>query len=351
MDKKAMKVFLLTAVLLLITGCQSSQEEADRQTSEPVENESSESLDGSTGDDVESENNADDGDAESIDSSGEAETSNDDESSTDVYSGAQKNPDYFIDTQVFDEGSRFYTAYAIHRDKEEKQALSPEERLEMSLLKNDPSEQDILRSYADLSFEWPHLYIHFHEDGNELSTTSTQSTLFFDALYGISDLYGVEEITFLNPDGEKGLTLAERSVDESIDVKDEKGLTRGYYTIYDEALEETLFLPGGELEEQVVNENDEPLTFPETIDAMGTIDHADSFYSSAIVEGIQIVDSSLTNGVAAVQYTMDEDMVTEADQSVLENAIQLAALDFHAWEVQIINDTLKESSTYPLIGQ
>ncbi|MCP3032482.1 hypothetical protein LF817_14235 [Halobacillus sp. A1] len=147
------------------------------------------------------------------------------------------------------------------------------------------------------------------------------------------------------------MTVAERAVDETTSVKDERDFTRGYYTMYDEELEETLFLPGGELEEPVVNENDEPLSFPETIEAMGSIENRDAFYSSAIVEGIQIVDSSITNGVATVQYTMDEDIVTEADQVVLENAIQLAALDFHAWEVVIMNDTLMESSTYPLIGQ
>ncbi|WP_280632275.1 hypothetical protein [Jeotgalibacillus proteolyticus] len=38
---------------------------------------------------------------------------------------------------------------------------------------------------------------------------------------------------------------------------------------------------------------------------------------------------------------MDEKTVTEADQIVLENAIQLAALDFHAWEVEIMNEFLK----------
>ncbi|MFD1019851.1 hypothetical protein [Thalassobacillus hwangdonensis] len=360
--KKITKIAGLITFAFIITGCQSSEEEANPQTSETAENESADSPenDGSKEDNVESDNNLDseedgtsgDGDVENKDTSDEARTSNDEESNTDdVYAGTQEDPDYFIDTQVFDRESGFYTAYAIHRDKGEEQALSPEERLETSLLNNDPSEQDILSSYADLSFEWPNLIIQFNEDGNELAATSAQSNLFFEALYGISDLYGVEEITFLNPDGEKAVTLAERSIDEPIAVKDERDLTRGYYTIYDEELGETLFLPGGELEEQVVNENDQPLSFPETIEAMGSIDLADAFYSSAIVEGIQIVDSSITNGVAAVQYTMDEDIVTEEDRIVLENAIQLAALDFHAWEVKLMNDTLKEITTYPLIGQ
>ncbi|TDL32711.1 hypothetical protein E2R51_08520 [Jeotgalibacillus sp. S-D1] len=354
MEKKT-KIAGLITVAFLITGCQDSESEGNSKSSESSENGSVEVVetDDHTEADNESGNNSDteDGtsDGDGMDTSDEV--SNDEESDTDVYGGSQKTPDYFIDTHVFNHESGLYTAYAIHRDENEEQALSPEERLETSLLNNDPSEQDILSSYAELSSEWPNLSIHFNEEGNELAATTAQSSLFFDALFGISDLYGIEEITFLNPEGEKDMTVAERTVYESITVKDERGLTRGYYTIYDEGLEETLFLPGGELEEHVVNGNDEPLSFPETIEAMSSVDRPDAFYSSAIVEGIQIVDSSITNGVATVQYTMDEEIVTDADRTVFENAIQLTALDFHAWEVEIMNDTLKESNTYPLIGQ
>jgi hypothetical protein len=114
---------------------------------------------------------------------------------------------------------------------------------------------------------------------------------------------------------------------------------------------ETLFLSGGELEEQVVDENGEPLSFPEMVESMHTVDREDAFYASAIVEGIELVHASIENGHATVHYSMDEDIVTEADRIVFENAIQLAALDFHAWEVRLINDTVQESVTYPLVGQ
>ncbi len=341
MEKKA-KLAGVLLIALLIAGCQSSKDEVNSQTSESSENESTES--------VENDGSAEDNGA-NMEPSDKAGTSNTDENKTDVYSGEQKNPNYFIDTHLFDHENNFYTAYTIQRDEEEEQALSPEKRLETSLFNNDPSEQNILSSYTDLTFEWPNLLIHFNEDGNALAATSAQSNLFFEALYGISDLYGAKEITFLNPNGEKGMVLAERSVDESVAVKEERGLTRGYYTIYDEELGKTFFLPGGELEEQVVNENDELLSFPETIEAMSSVDYADAFYSSAIIEGIEILDSSIKNRVATVQYKMDEEIVTEADRVVFENAIQLAALDFHAWEVEIMNDTLKESRTFPLIGQ
>ncbi|RWZ54528.1 hypothetical protein EQV77_14760 [Halobacillus fulvus] len=367
---KMTKIVGLITVAFLIAGCSSSGEETNSQTTDSSENETVESqeTDGNTEDNgedhVESDANkdteegtSDDDDAENVDTSEETGktneetgTSSDKGSDTEAYGGAQLNPTYFIDTQVINQPDRFYIAYAIDRDRETEGMVSPEQRLETSLFNNDPTEQDILRSYTDLTLDPPNLYVEFNQVGSELSVTSAQSGLFYETLFGISDFYGVEYITFLNPDGGQRITVAERTVDDTITVKDERGATRGYYTIYDEELEETLFISGGELDEKVVNESGEPLSFPETIEKMGSVE-ADMFYSSAIVEGIEIVNSSMTNGVATVQYTMNENAVTDADRTVFENAIQLAALDFHAWEVELINDTVKEIRTYPLVGQ
>ncbi|WP_147804720.1 hypothetical protein [Alkalicoccus halolimnae] len=84
---------------------------------------------------------------------------------------------------------------------------------------------------------------------------------------------------------------------------------------------------------------------------MHEIDRDDAFYSSPIVEGIEIIHSSITdNNIAIVQYTMDEEVVTEADRIVFERAMQLTALDFHAWEVRLVNDTTEEFIMYPLVG-
>lgn len=349
----------LITVAWLLTGCQSSGEEVDPKTSEESsENEHAETTkqDGITEGNRKSdhskkaeEENSGEGDVENP--TDDAGTSNEDTADTEVYGGAQITPHYFIDTHVLDDDNGVYTVYTISRGKDEDKPLAPEQRLETSLLKNDPSEQDLLDSYADLSVEGSMLYVQFNTEGSELDAPSSQSNLFFDALFGISDLYGMEEITFLNPDGIKGVSVAQRSFEDSVSVNDERGVTRGYYTIYDEERKETLFLPGNQIDEPILNEKEEPFSFPETIEKMGSINHADAFYSSAIVEGIEVLDSSMTNGVAKVQYTMDKDIVTEADRIVFEHAIQLAALDFHAWEVQIMNDTLKESTTYPLIGQ
>lgn len=257
---------------------------------------------------------------------------------------------YVLHSHLIDEDQAFYTAFSINRNESEEVKLL-EEQLLNSLAESDPSEQDILNSYTDLSVESQKLTVQFNEEGNHLSTTTAQTTLFYDSLFGISDLYGIKEIVFLHPDGGTDIIVAEREVNDPLVVEEERGATRGYYTVYDEALEETLFLSGGALEEQVVNEAGELLSFSETVEKMATIDKEDAFYASAVVKGIDIVNATLGNGMASVQYTMDEDMVTEADRVVFENAIQLAALDFHASKVELVNDTLQEHVRYPLIEE
>ncbi|WP_416147981.1 hypothetical protein ACM26V_17250 [Salipaludibacillus sp. HK11] len=351
--KKFTTIAGLVTAGLLIGGCQNSEDNSEGQNTE-AEEESNADENGNeefeTKDNADENDNNENGNNESTqeDSINEAN-----ENDTDAYTGTQETPTYLIGSQYIeaevDDIVQFYTAFSINRDGD--QQLSQEDSLEISLNDGDLSEQDILSSYADISVEWPTLHLYFNEDGNELSATTAQSGLFYDSLFGISDLYGIEEVLFFNPDGENDIIVAERGITEPIIVQDERGLTRGYYTIYDEDLEETLFLAGGDLEEQVEDDNGEPLSFPETVEAMHSVDREDAFYSSAIVEGIEIVNSSMENGIATVQYTMEEEVVTEADRIVFESAIQLAALDFHAWEVLLTNDTTEERINYPLVGQ
>ncbi len=118
-----------------------------------------------------------------------------DENDSDAYAGTQETPTYLIGSQYIeaevDDIVQFYTAFSIKRDAAKQ--LSHEDSIEMSLNDGDLSEQEILSSYADISVEWPTLHLHFNEDGNELSATSAQSRLFYDSLFGISDLYGKDQ--------------------------------------------------------------------------------------------------------------------------------------------------------------
>ncbi|MED4129721.1 hypothetical protein [Shouchella miscanthi] len=314
------KVSVLFLLVFLVAGCQGSGDELNGQNQDTIETE--------------------EGELEELDTESEALE----------YEKIEVDERYVLHSHLIDEDQAFYTAFSINRNESEEVKLL-EEQLLNSLAESDPSEQDILNSYTDLSVESQKLTVQFNEEGNQLSTTTAQTTLFYDSLFGISDLYGIKEIVFLHPDGGTDIIVAEREVNDPLVVEEERGATRGYYTVYDEALEETLFLSGGALEEQVVNEAGELLSFSETVEKMATIDKEDAFYASAVVKGIEVVNATLGNGMASVQYTMDEDMVTEADRVVFENAIQLAALDFHASKVELVNDTLQEHVRYPLIEE
>lgn len=333
---KIVKTAGIASVALLLASCQGSENESAEQDIQPADENAPQEE--SSMDQPDTEDHS----AENI----EDETV--DESESDPYEETEASPDYFIDTYIYNGETEFFTAFTINR--EEGQSTSPEERLKSSLLENDPSEQEILRSFTEMTVEWPRLLVNFTEEGNQLSTTTAQSNLFYDSLTGISGLYGIEEVSFLNPDGEEDIIVAESPIDQPILIEEERGLTRGYYTIYDKDSEQTFFLPGGVLEEPVENEDGEPLTFPETLEAMESLKGEDVFYDSAIIEGFEIVEASMDDDVATVQYTMDEQMVTEFDQIVFENAIQLAALDFHAAEVHLLNDTLQVSTIYPLVS-
>ncbi|RQW22690.1 hypothetical protein EH196_02435 [Bacillus sp. C1-1] len=311
---------VLFLLVFLVAGCQGSNDELNGQNQDTIETE--------------------EGELEELDTESEALE----------YKKIKVDERYVLNTHLIDEDQAFYTAFSINRNESE-EIDSLEKQVINSLTDSDPSEQDILSSFTSLSLESRELTIQFNEEGNQLSTTTAQTTLFYDSLFGISDLYGIKEIVFINPDGGTDIIVAEREVNKPLVVEEEREATRGYYTVYDEALEETLFLAGQALEEQVVNEEGELLSFSDTVDKMEIIDEEGAFYASAVVKGIDIVNATLVNGRASVQYTMDEDIVTEADRVVFENAIQLAALDFQASKVELVNDTLEEHVIYSLIEE
>lgn len=379
--KKMIRSTGFIAAALLVSGCQNA-EETEETNAETAEKSAAEEQDLNENEKVEQENDSEENSSENTGAGSSNEENNEEKSSgnagevssnaendsnensgeesgnasnndnSDTYTEIKEASAYSIDTKTIEEEVdgilQFYTAISFMRAEEE-QPL--EERIEQSLIDGDPSEQEILRSYVDISTDWPALNLQFQEEGNQLSATSAQSVLFYASLFTISDLYGIEEISFLNPDEELDIIVAERGIQEPVNLQEERGLTRGYYTIYDEELEETLFLAGGDIEEQVPNETEEPLTFPETMETMAVVEGEDTFYSSAMVEGIEVTQVSMEDGEAAVQYTMDEEITSEADRIVFEKAIQLAALDFQAEEVNLINDTAEERTVYPLIEQ
>ncbi|MGX1265996.1 hypothetical protein RKD55_003800 [Rossellomorea marisflavi] len=290
------------------------------------------------------EKDAVDTDVKQVDETAKEEVETNEQMDTETDEGKTVNvtPDYFIETDTYDTGREFLTMFTINRDDGKDKRR--EERLVASLMENDPSEQKILESYTKLMVDGANLKVDFQEDGNVLSATSAQHTMFYDSLFGISHLYGIEEITFVNPKGEENITVAERKVDAPIVVADERGNSQGYYTIYDKEGKRTWFIPAGELDEGAEGE---ALSFQETIEMMQTVNQEDAYYASAITEGLEVVDASLEDGVAIVHYTMDEEEVSASDRIVFENAMQLAALDFDANELQMVNETQRQNKIFP----
>lgn len=370
--KKITRMAGITFAGVMIAGCENAEEEAEVTNAETLDensveeinenaepnaqdnekqDEDSENNENSTAQANENENAAAQDNQINNDNDTTDESSNESGGNeSETYAGTHDTDGFLINTHTIeseiDEVLRFFTAFSFEREQG-----TQEELIETSLSEGDPSEQHIIDTYTEISMEWPELDLHFTESDNQLSATSAQSRLFYDSLFGITDLYGIETVSFLNPEGDMDITVAERLISEPVNVKDERGVTRGYYTVYDEELEETLFLSGGELEEQVTDENDDPLSFEETVEAMQSVEQEDAFYDSALIEGIEVQHASMENGIASVQYTIEEDSVTEADQIVFEKAMQLAALDFHAWEIRLYNDTAMEKVTYILLGQ
>ncbi|MDE0583519.1 hypothetical protein ON064_10785 [Planococcus sp. A6] len=339
--KNINKMAGMTFAALLLTSCQGTE-------NPPASTEETDSPSETTPDEEETveaqESNEDSQDKENEEASDEP-VDQPDADASDGFEETQASPSYFIETHAYVTETGYLTAFNIERDENEEGKF--EESLIQSLIENDPSTQEILGSYAELTVDMPTLNVKFTEEGSALSTTSAQTNFFYSSLFGISDLYGIEEIVFTNPEGEENVTVAQRLVDAPMIVEEERGVSRGYYTSYDKELEQTNFLAGAEVGERVADENGEPLSFAETIEAMKTADQEGAAYSSAIVEGLEVVDASLEDETATVRFTSDEETITEPDLIVFANAMQLAALDFGVEELRLINETLEESTTYP----
>ncbi|MFK3937506.1 hypothetical protein ACI2JA_08310 [Alkalihalobacillus sp. NPDC078783] len=333
--KKVTAITGMVSVACILVGCNTSNEQTQNTDPvEPVENNTEES-----GTDSGEE------DAEEVETD---DTNDEEEENEEAYEEVQESENYTIQTDYVDAKTEFITTFSINRERN--LDGSREERLERSLFESDPSEQDILSSFTELSLEQGELTVEFNtNDHTLLSTTSAQNRLFYQSFSGISDLYGVEEVIFLDPSGGREMIVGGSPLDQTMNIEEERGLTRGYYTLYDTELEQTLFLPGGLLGEDVTGADGESLNFEETVEEMKTVNEHELSYSTAIVEGIEIDHTSLEKDVASVHYTIDEDLVTESDQIVFANAMQLAALDFHATELELVNETEQRIVNYPLI--
>ncbi|WP_077602976.1 hypothetical protein [Oceanobacillus sojae] len=143
---------------------------------------------------------------------------------------------------------------------------------------------------------------------------------------------------------------AEGNWEEPVEIEQESN--RGYYVIPSEESErgEYTYISGSEAGEQIYSEDDELFDFGQTIEAMTTTENDDGSYHSGIYEGVEIEEATIDGNQAIVKYHINDD--TEASQQEMEDfeqVLQLAALDFQAEELEIINETERIISAYPLL--
>ncbi|GAF11156.1 hypothetical protein JCM19046_1656 [Bacillus sp. JCM 19046] len=288
--KKMTIVVLLSSLTFSMAACSdddasntsvdsSSNEEAGTNTTEPVENE----------EDDESTNDLD----------------NDETDDTDNESGAGEKDDTpeYREEQVTGE-------YIIHLERSEELPLqlyflrttdemTREQLIHESLNESDPSQRQLFSQVTDFEVDGTTLNLYFNED-DVLSMASTESNQFWEVLHELGFRYGISEVNLCNQDGERGVNFAENTWEEPIAIEPETN--RCYYVILLESSErgESTYVSGAIAEETIFGDEDELLSFEQTIEAMATVENEEGPYHSGIYDGLEIEEARIEDDQAIV---------------------------------------------------
>ncbi|MFK3937615.1 hypothetical protein ACI2JA_08890 [Alkalihalobacillus sp. NPDC078783] len=361
--RKYMKISAFISVFALAVACNTSADTDTQEQNEPTQDESQQEVTETTESDKddeqapESEAESDDDNEENGDSTegDEAETSDEEPVETEdlavseeennedeEYTEEQVRGGYLIYTEVLEGQDLVYSFVRTPED------LSVEERFHQSLMESDQSQRELFSNVSD--FELDGTTANFYYDENEtLSMASSESSIFWSMLDEIGFRFGVEEANLFNQDGERGLQFAENEWNEPIEIESE--LNRGYYVITQETSNdgEPLYISGATAEEEMNDPNGEPFTFEQTLEAMTTVQENDGVYKTGLYEGLSIQEAEIEDGLATVRYELMRDEQAPEDERIqFEHVIQLAALDFQVNELQLINETDRVISIYPL---
>ncbi|WYP26757.1 hypothetical protein NSQ54_01165 [Alkalihalobacillus sp. FSL W8-0930] len=361
--KRYMKLSAFISVSALTVACNTTTDTDTSPQNEPTQNESqqAESEINEEDEDLEqapeNDTESDEDNTENVDSTedDEAETSNEepvetedlaateeDNNDDEEYTEEQVSGGYLIYTEVFEGQDLVYSFVRTPED------LSVEERFHQSLMESDQSQRELFSNVYD--FELDGTTVNLYYDENEtLSMASTESAIFWSMLDEIGFRFGVEEANLFNQDGERGLQFAENEWNEPIDIENKPN--RGYYVLTEETTDdgEPLYISGALAGEEMNDPNGEAFTFEQTLEAMTTVNENDDAYKTGIYEGLTIQEAEIEDGLATVRYEITRDEQAPEDERIqFEHVIQLAALDFQVNELQLINETDRVISTYPL---
>lgn len=229
--------------------------------------------------------------------------------------------------------------------------MTREERFHQSLIESDPSQRDLFSEVVDFEVDGSVANLYFNEK-DDLSMASTESAQFWEVLREIGFRYGIEEVNLFNQDGERGLTFAENTWEEPVEI--EQDPNRGYYVMPAEESErgEYTYISSAAAGEEIYTEDGELLDFGQTVEAMATVRNDEESYYPGIYEGLEIEEAMIDGNQAIVKYHISDGV--EASQRAredFEQVLQLAALDFQVEELRIVNETDQVISVYPLLNE
>lgn len=358
-----MKIGVFISVCALAVACNTSTDTNTPAQNEPTSDESQQAETETTESDEdkeeasESDAESDNDNEENVESNedDEVETSNEEPVETEdlavseeeniddeEYTEEQVSGGYLIYTEVLEGQDLVYSFVRTPED------LNVEDRFHQSLMNSDQSQQELFSNVYD--FELDGTTANFYYDVNEtLSMASSESLIFWSMLDEIGFRFGVEEANLFNQDGERGLQFAENEWNEPIDIENKPN--RGYYVLTEETSNdgEPLYISGVVAGEEMNDPNGEAFTFEQTLEAMTTVQENDGLYQTVIYEGLTIQEAEIEDGLATVRYEVTHDeQASDEERIQFEHVLQLAALDFQVNELQLINETDRVISIYPL---
>src|SRR5690625_979485 len=170
-----------------------------------------------------------------------------------------------IDRSVMIQGHRDFEVdgelltYSIQRLDEQ---LPLEDVLMESLKLSE--ETNKLETLETIAIDGTTASLHFTEDHELPSMASAEEWYLTETLFNISSLYGIETLEFYTGDV-PGVEFGQTGKMETLEI--EAPDNRGYY-MYGEIDEETTYISGAAVQEEMTNESGDLMTFDETIEKM-----------------------------------------------------------------------------------
>ncbi|WP_100400706.1 hypothetical protein [Bacillus sp. FJAT-44742] len=254
-----------------------------------------------------------------------------------------KNNETTITTPYMDPGAQFIIplTFIVKDDQTEEEAIihlaNDYAREELGL---DPvfSEDILWESTADKVME-----AHFLKDAQGLS--SLESQMLFTGMIESFRYNPVEKVLFYQ-NGHKGVSIGNYGLIEEFEVSESN---RGYYA-YETETGYQLLVSGNSIQAPVYNEDNELLSFKETIKAMEEYEETGET-DSVIPEGVSVEEVIEGNSEVTIKLSEESVLPEEEDTMMMIDAFLLTANDFNYEAVRIEHNVSEYGKIYNLNEQ